>query len=51
MFEIILFTLIGIKLNIMHGLYLGLIIAWIVAWSINLILRIVQLCIEIKEEM
>ena len=50
MLEIILFILIGIKLNIMHGLYLGLIIVLIIAWSINFISRIVKICLEIKEE-
>ena len=50
MITIILLILIGIELNIMHGLYLALIITEIVVWIIRLLCQIVKLTLKIKEE-
>ena len=43
MITIILLILIGIKLNMMNGLYLALIIISIVLWIIDLFLRVLKL--------
>lgn len=46
--EIILLILIGLKLNMMNGLYLALIIFEIILCSIRLICLIVNLILKIK---
>lgn len=43
MISIIMFILIGIKLNMMSGLYLALIIIDIVMWIISVICKIVKI--------
>ena len=49
MISLILFILIGIKLNMMNGLYLSLIIIYLVVWLIQLICNIVKFTLKIKE--
>ena len=46
MISIILFILIGIKLNMLNGLYLALIIIGIILWIIDLFLRVFKLIKE-----
>lgn len=46
MISIILFILIGIKLNMLNGLYLALIIIGIILWIIELFLKILKLIKE-----
>lgn len=43
MIGIILFILIGIKLNMLNGLYLALIIIGIILWIIELFLKVLKL--------
>lgn len=43
MISIILFILIGIKLNMLNGLYLTLIIISIILWIIELFLKVLKL--------
>ena len=50
MLSLILFILIGIKLNMMNGLYLSLIIIGIIMWIIKFILDIVKMCLKITKE-
>lgn len=46
MISIILFILIGIKLNMLNGLYLALIIIGIILWIIDLFLKVFRLAKE-----
>lgn len=46
MLSIILFILIGIELDIMHGLYLAMLILGIVIWIIKLILNVVKVILK-----
>lgn len=46
MISIILFILIGIKLNMLNGLYLALIIIGIILWIIDLFLKVFKLVKE-----
>ena len=50
MITILIFILIGIELNMMHGLYLALIIIEIVLLIIKLICQVVNLVLKIKED-
>lgn len=48
MLSLILFTIIGIELDMMHGLYLAVIIIYLIATIISLILRIVSFALKQK---
>lgn len=48
MVTIILLILIGIELNMMHGLYLALVITEIVLWMIKLILTVIKSVLKVK---
>ena len=50
MLKIILLILIGLKLNMMNGLYLALIILEIILWAIRLICSMTKLVLKIKED-
>ncbi len=50
MISLILFILIGLKLEMMNGLYLALIIIDIVLWGIKLILELIKICLKIGKE-
>lgn len=43
MIILILFILIGIKLEMMNGLYLAFVIMYTIAWIIDLILKIIKI--------
>lgn len=49
MISLVLFILIGLKLEMMNGLYLALIIIDIVLWMINLILKSAKFALELKK--
>lgn len=49
MLNLIFFILIGLKLNMMSGLYLALIIIYTIFMFINLLLRIIKLILNIDE--
>ena len=49
MLEIILLILIGIKLNMMNGLYLALIIFEIILWIIRLFCTMTKLILKAKD--
>lgn len=42
MLSIILFVMIGIKLDMLHGWYLGLIILYCTLWFINICLKMIK---------
>ena len=48
MLSIILFILIGIKLDMMNGLYLALVITEIVLWIIDLIIKMIKIVLKVK---
>ena len=50
MLTIILLILIGIKLNMMNGLYLALIITEIVLWIIKLFASAIKITLKISKE-
>ena len=50
MFEIIFFILIGMKLDMMNGLYLALIILSIIVWFIKSVCNVCNLVMKYKKD-
>ena len=49
MLSLILFILIGIKLDMMDGLYLGLVIIYTIFYIVSFIFKIIKLILEAKD--